>query len=352
MSPRVAGPMPKSKHRKPKHQAKPAAMPKTNGHVPFDPTVYKLGAAEPADYAKVDAPRKKIVISIPSYSGAIDYATHASLLRSSTAAYQRGWITDMAIRAQDSVLKRARDVMFTEFLDKFSDATDMLFIDHDISWTAEGFVRLMTHQVDIVGGAYRSRGDPEVYVLRTIGDELQRDPKTGLMEVEGLGTGYLRITRQAAQKIADNTPQHPVTDAMVAAANVAAHMNLSAAEVTEIYRAMEAARKGPGGWYTDPTAHGMHIRDIFDFAIRDHKLYSEDYLFCQHARSLGLKVWLDPEQDLGHSGAKIFAGNLMTYLQANAKRVPDSVPKGEAASHFAQQGPDLAASAKALMGDG
>jgi hypothetical protein len=253
--------------------------PQSPPQTPQNPnTVFRVAQAgaehftKPADLAAA-AKRKHILISIPTYSGDISYATYASMIRSSTAAHQNGWACDMSVRATDSVLKRARDVMLSEFIDRFHDATDMLFVDSDVSWTAEGFVKIMSHDVDIVGAAYRSRGDPEVYVLSPVDNELQRDVKTGLMEVRGLGTGFMRISKRAAKMIAD--------------------------------------ARGPDAWYNDPTAPGLKIRDVFDFKVVNHGLVSEDYLFCDQWRALGGKVWLDPDQDMGHSGHKLFSGNLM-----------------------------------------
>jgi hypothetical protein len=272
--------------------------------------VYKLTDAAPENYAQREPTRRRVMVSIPSHSGQPSYITQSSFLRSRDLANSLGVTLDINVRVGDSSIERARDIMFSEFLDKYTDATDMMFIDDDIGWEAEGLMRLLAHQVDFVGGAYRSRGDPEVYVLRSRDNELQRQ-RNGLMDVEGVPTGFLRITRRAAEKLAEADKDN---------------------------------------WYTDPTAPGLTIRHLFEFKVRDHRLYSEDYNFCRRWIALGEKCWIDPEQTLHHVGIKVFSGNLMRWLEGNAQKIPDHVPKGEAAAHFAN--PEQASvldTAKALI---
>jgi hypothetical protein len=273
--------------------------------------VYKLIDAPPEAYAQAAPVRRRVMASIPCYDGSPSHITQSSFLRSRDIANSLGFAIDINMRCNDSSIGRARDIMFSEFLDKHLDATDMVFIDADIGWEAEGLIRLLSHPVDFVGASYRSRGDPEVYVLRTLDNELQRDRTNGLMEVEGLATGFLRITRRAAVKLANAYKDE---------------------------------------WYTDPTAPGLTIRNLFNFEVRDHRLYSEDYNFCRRWRALGEKCWLDPEQTMHHIGPKVFTGNLMRWLEGNAPKIPDHVPKGGAASHFnGQAGPSLLDAAKALV---
>lgn len=273
--------------------------------------VFKLTDAAPEAYAQHQAARRRVIVSIPCYSGEPSHITQSSFLRSRDMANSLGIAMDINMRVSDSSITRARDIMFSEFLDRWPEATDMMFIDADIGWEPEGLIRLLHHPVDIVGGAYRSRADPEVYVLRSLDNELQRDRNTGLMAVEGVPTGFLRITRRAALKLA------------------------------EAYK---------DDWYTDPTAPGLTIRHLFDFEVRENRLYSEDYNFCRRWRSIGGTCWVDPDQTLHHIGKKVFSGNLMRWLESNAPKIPDHVAKGEAAAHFANPSKvSLVDTAKALL---
>jgi hypothetical protein len=89
---------------------------------------------------------------------------------------------------------------------------------------------------------------------------------------------------------------------------------------------------------------------MFEFQVRDHRLYSEDYNFCRRWREIGGTCWVDPDQTLHHIGTKVFSGNLMRWLESNAPKIPDHVPKGGAAEHFGRPSPaTLLDTAKALV---
>ncbi len=266
-------------------------------------------AAAALDGTKFVVPSRKICIAIPTYTGDLSLATYNSLLRASTAAHQQGWALDLITREGDSCIQRARCWAFTQFLER-TDATDLLFVDADIGFTTEGFLKLLQYPVDVVGGAYRARGPQEHYILRPLQNELQRKPPHGLMEVEGVGTGFLRITRKAAR---------------------------------------ELVARYPDDWYTDPTCPNMIVRDMFAFSVVDHQLHSEDYNFCRKWRAIGGQVWVDPDQVLDHVGLATFRGCLMKWLEAQMPKIPASVPAGGAAAYVEQQQAELARAPQTLL---
>jgi hypothetical protein len=220
------------------------------------------------------------MIAVPSNAGTPDYSTAMSIATAQMEAAQRGWMADTVYRVKDSMITRARNVLFTLFLQ--SECTDLFFIDDDIGCQPGSFGRLMDHPVEIVGGSYRSRrGDIEEFVLKPLpGDGLCFDPdqKTGLMEVEAVPTGFMRITRAAALRM------------------------------VEAY---------PDLWFYDSTAPGMKIHCLFDFALdqENHMYWSEDYYFCRRWRAIGGKVWVDPFLELTHTGKDAFKGNLLDWLK-------------------------------------
>ncbi len=252
------------------------------------------------DQTRFIIPTKKICVAIPSYTGSISHATFHALLQASAASHQQGWVLELMTREADSCIQRARSALFTAFFEK--DYTDLVFVDADIGFSGDGWVRLLSHKVDVVGGAYRARSPDEHYILRPLNNELGRDPETNLFEVEGVGTGFFRITRSAAKRM------------------VAAY---------------------PDDWYTDPTCPNMIVRDLFSFSVEDHQLYSEDYNFCRRWRKIGGKVWADADQVLDHVGYATFRGCMVNWLQAQMPPVPSHVPVGKAAEYFANKAPPM-----------
>lgn len=225
---------------------------------------------------------RKIMIAIPCYSGKLDANTVVFCAGASMEASKLGWETVLTTRSGDSILPRCRDVMLSQFY--YSDCTDMLFLDSDISGEPGAFVRLMNHPVEMVGGIYCGRGDPPAYTCCGIRPgEINVDYPAGLGEVRGLGTGFLRITRAAVERLIRHLPENH--------------------------------------WYHDDfTAKGLRIHHFFNFTFDftqdpGMRLRSEDYAFCDLFREAGGKVYGDVEVRLHHAGMHSWTGHFGEFLR-------------------------------------
>jgi hypothetical protein len=178
-----------------------------------------------------------------------------------------------------AIIADARAEICARFLQ--SDSTDLVFVDHDISWEAGSLLRLLDHPVDFVAGIYPFRRDPIDYPVRwTEAKELWADPKTGLLEAAGVPTGFLRVTRNA----------------LVA--------------MTEKYKDLEyLSAKFPAP-----------VVGLFEPYRIDKVKFSEDLSFCRRWTDMGGKIWVDPEIKMGHVGPKSFNGRIGDWLR---ERVSD-----------------------------
>jgi hypothetical protein len=221
------------------------------------------------------SPRRKVFIAIPCYSGKLPYYTHSAVSICYSEAAHLGIEIAISIRALDSMITRCRNVLLAQFL--ASDATELLFIDADVAFGNGVFARLMSHQVDVVAGIYPARGEPEQYPVRPLeGCLMYSAEHPGLMEVEAVPAGFLRISRHAAERLVEAFSDD---------------------------------------WYEDKTAQGLKIYNIFDFKLQGREYWSEDYLFCQRWREIGGKVWIDPDLPLSHTGEKVFSGHFGDFLR-------------------------------------
>lgn len=263
----------------------------------------------PALDAGRGAGRKKILLAIPAYTGQLHYTTIGAINLIYSEASQLGWEVALSMRTTDSIITRCRNVMLADFVR--SDCTDMLFLDSDVSFGPGVFARLMSHQVDLVAGIYRVRADPEQYPVRPLKDYLQYDASgSGLMEVEAVPTGCLRISRRCAETL------------------------------TKAYAE---------DWYEDVTAKGLRIVNVFDFELVGHEYWSEDYVFCKRWAALGGKVWIDPDVELNHAGDKVFTGCFGSFLRQQFEKVhghPPGTPPAPALQSARASVPAVATPAK------
>lgn len=150
--------------------------------------------------------------------------------------------------------------------------SDMFWIDSDVGWNPDHFFRLLNYPVDVVGGTYRKKKDPEEYPVQVLSDKVSIDEKTRLLEVDGLGLGFLRISRKAMLALWDSHE--------------------------EKY-----------------TSNGLECRNVFQFPIINGEVISEDIFMCHKFKDLGFKTYLDPSISCLHAGTKAYQGDFLKFLE-------------------------------------
>ena len=96
--------------------------------------------------------------------------------------------------------------------------------------------------------------------------------ENGLIEVDGLPTWFLKISKDALKKVWDASEEY--------------------------------------------TNEGKVARMVFDIKIMNGQLVSEDIVFCRKWHDLGGKVYIDPSMTCNHVGIKKYIGNFMEYIKA------------------------------------
>lgn len=189
----------------------------------------------------------------------------------------------------NSNLPRARNELVAEFL--ASDCTDLLFIDDDMGWKARDVIRLLASEQDYIGGVGRKK-DPlsddrafESWCCRVLpgSQEIVQDDM-GMVEVRGVGTGFVKISRRVFEGI------------------ISAHPDL----------------KRPG-LKSMPEAVRDHFYRFFAFQDDADQQLSEDFALCEMWRQLGGSVWADPSIELVHVGEREFTGTFGALLEPAAQ---------------------------------
>jgi choline kinase len=211
---------------------------------------------------------QKVLIGTPSYDGRVDVWFANSLIATVKEAEKKGIFVHAIYTSYDSLVQRARNSLVKLALE--GGYTDLFFIDSDVEWEPEWFFRLLARPEPIVGGALVKKTDKERYTVKITDKTLKYSKDKKLLEVDGVGTGFLKVSRFALENL------------------------------------WEAS---------DPyTSEGEEHRMIFDIKVENGNLISEDYIMCYKWKNLGYKVWLDPTITCNHIGVKKFEGNLNKFL--------------------------------------
>lgn len=186
----------------------------------------------------------------------------------------------------DCMLPRARNTGIKRFLD--SPATDLIMMDDDNWGDAGTFEKLLSHDVDVVAAPCRAKNPEMKWPIRFFRDRPVKRAENGLLEVETVGTGIIRMTRKA------------VTD-MIAAQ--------------------------PDHWYhDDQNFPGQKVPALFEYVIKDHQFWGEDVSFCKKYQAIGGKVWVDPDIKTYHRGPQTFEGSVGEWLKNMPKTLSISDP--------------------------
>lgn len=190
----------------------------------------------------------------------------------------------------------ARNHIVREYLDIEEGPPVLVFVDDDVGWSGEDLIKLVRHcdaDHPIVGGVYplKSKDMREDYPVRLRNTPTQQADKKGLLEVDGLPTGFIAIRR-------------------------------------EVIVALDALDHKRRYWTKSQTRDERPMTSIFEREFvpgRNGEIdqrYGGDYNFCRKARKLGFKSFCDPEMYFTHEGPHLWGGHFGNYLRSQAG-IPD-----------------------------
>lgn len=214
---------------------------------------------------------RKVLIGTPSYDGRIDVWFANSLIETVRTSYEKNVYVHAIYTSYDSLVQRARNSLFKLAIEGGYD--DLFFIDSDVEWEPEWFFRFLDRPEPIVAAGLIKKTEDEGYTVKLLNKNLKWSEDGKLIEVDGAGTGFMKVSRFALEKLW---------------------------EISEPYM-----------------NDGKENRMVCDIRVENGDLISEDYIVCKKWQDLGYKVWLDPTITINHIGVKKYKGNFSEFIKAN-----------------------------------
>ena len=255
---------------------------------------------------------RKIFVATPMYGGQCSGMYAKSCLDLSALAAQYGIEMKFFYLFNESLITRARNYLVDEFLR--SGCTHLMFIDSDINFNPQDVLALAAiadpdTDRDIVCGPYPKKciaweriaaavqAFPEKvkknpafleqlvgdFVFNPVGNEAQIAIGEPVEVLEG-GTGFMMIQRRVFDAWDKAYPEFKYT---------------------------------PDHNRSEHFGGNRQIMCYFDTVIENkHNRYlSEDYMFCQWSREIGIKLYMCPWMQIGHTGSYTFHGNIPAIAQ-------------------------------------
>jgi hypothetical protein len=226
-----------------------------------------------------------VLFGLPCYGGQMHAATYHGLRQTEQRFRELGLSFNVMTITNESLIQRARNGIAASFLASGCDR--LVFIDADIGFTAEHVLRLLAHDVDVIGGMYRKKSPETVdFAANLLIDDAGQgkvNEDTGALLARHAATGFLAIKRRVFETMRDSWP----------------HLK---------YR-MHPDQSRPAGL-------GEYAWSFFDCITDPATLdyLSEDYAFCHRWRALGGEVWVDPGLILDHHGSVPLRADPMAWL--------------------------------------
>jgi len=200
----------------------------------------------------------------------------------------------------ESLIPRGRNRLVHQFL--ASPADHLFFIDADIYFKAEDFLKLLFAEKEIICGLYPKKiidwesvrkaakneeNNIELHSASYVANPKNLDwstPFEGVVPIEEGGTGFMCIHRSVFEKLS------PLVDE---------------------YRECTVRKGQEHKKHSDGTDVWPITKNFFGVSIAEDGLYlSEDYHFCRLWNSVGGTVYADTTINLKHIGTHIYAGTL------------------------------------------
>lgn len=210
---------------------------------------------------------RRVVIGTPMHDGRCEAEYAYSLVETIRLCTQSGVDVRPVFWPGEALVQKAR-CHLAEIALKAE--ADLVFIDADQGWKPQHLLQLLKHPVDVVGGAVVKKTEKESYNVHAKSIDLPID-EPGLIEIDGIGTGFLRLSYKALLALWQNSEP-----------------------------------------FTDDFGNKLHW--MFPVQIEGGRLVGEDIGVCAKLKSLGFKIYVDPGITCDHIGRKKYTGDFFGWL--------------------------------------
>lgn len=301
---------------------------------------------------------RSIFLAVPMYGGACTGTFARSVADLTALCTHYGVQIRLYFLFNESLVQRGRNYCADEFMR--SGDSHLLFIDSDIGFNARDVIAMLAlqsqnpddDQYDILCAPYPKKtiswekvrdavnkgiGDEDPNELEKFVGDYVFNPAPGQhkislgepAEVLESGTGFMMIRRNTFERFMESYPYQSYKPDHVRSEHFDGSREIFAFFDTPI-DGKRAYIEKEIAWFLNKNPKATH-KEIIDFvndpnytSVDYSKRYlSEDYMFCQWVRNIGLKIWLCPWIQLQHVGTMVYGGSLADMARIGAAATVD-----------------------------
>lgn len=267
---------------------------------------------------KSELQKRKVMVATPMYGGQCSGLYTKSSVELAKEAQQKGFTIDFQYLFNESLITRARNYLTDTFLR--SNFTHLCFIDSDIFFKPESVWEMLAladpnSDKDIVCAPYPKKN---ISWEKVNDAALQGKGKENPKNLKNFVGDYVFNPASQTNEIKINQPLEVLEGGT-------GFMMIQRRVFEKYQKAYPEFMYYPDHARTEHFDGSRQICAFFDCVIEpEHKRYlSEDYMFCQWARKIGIKIWMCPWIEISHIGTYIFTGSLQHLAQIGANPTAD-----------------------------
>ena len=210
----------------------------------------------------------EVLFGTPTYDKTLSVDYVHSIIPTIQELTRQGVNAQWFALAGNCFVDRARNAIVDHFLK--STCTDLIFVDADVGWDWQAVTRILSHDVDIVGGLVPKRAADNEAEFHS--NALTGRIVNGLFETKELPTAFMRIRRNVFKEIDKAYPSLKGSDL------ACPHTPYFQSKIVD--------------------GHGFNGEDIF---------------FCRRWDAMCKSIWIDADISFSHRGDKVWRGNFYDH---------------------------------------
>lgn len=212
---------------------------------------------------------RRVLIGTPALDGKVHAWYTDSLSNSIKVCAVNGIDLLPVILIEESILPMARnELLAIAYKEKVE---SIVFIDSDQAWDPMALLDIINSEYDVIGLPVVSKTDEpgKFNVIVKNLEDIEEDEQ-GNINVDGVGTGFLKISKKAIQELWDSN------------------------------QSVEF--------------RGKELKLICEYATSGDSFVGEDVYLCSKLKKLDFDIWVNPKSTCAHIGSKVWIGDFSHFL--------------------------------------
>jgi hypothetical protein len=212
---------------------------------------------------------RRVLIGTPALDGKVQAWYTDSLVNSIKICGANGIDLLPVILIEESILPMARNELLNIAYEQ--NVESIVFIDSDQIWDPNALLEVINSSHDVIGLPVVSKTDVPGNFNVKIDNTNQIEKKDGIVKASAIGTGFLKISRNALEKL----------------------------------------------WESNKSTQfrGKELKLICEYSVDDNGFIGEDINLCHKLKKLGFDIWVNPNSTCAHIGNKIWMGEFSQFLE-------------------------------------